>query len=152
MQIRRAAPADLDSIDPLHRALWPDSPIEELKARADAMLASPPAYLVLIARSGEHAPAGFAEVAVRHDYVNGCESSPVAFLEGIYVAPPHRKQGVARALVEEALSWASERGLSEFASDVLLGNEASLAFHEAVGFLETERVVYFRRWIGEAAA
>ena len=28
-------------------------------------------------------PVGFAEASLRHDYVNGCETSRVAFLEGI---------------------------------------------------------------------
>ena len=93
MRIARLAPADLDSIDPLRRALWPDSPIEELKVRAPAMVADPPAYLVLVARSDEGVPIGFAEVAVRHDYVNGCDSSPVAFLEGIYVDAARRQRG-----------------------------------------------------------
>lgn len=31
------------------------------------------------------------------------------------------------------------------ASDALLDNAGSHAFHEAVGFEETERVVYFRK-------
>jgi len=151
MRIARAAPADLDSIDPLRRALWPDSPIEELKVRAQDMVADPPAYLVLVAHAEEGVPIGFAEVAVRRDYVNGCDSSPVAFLEGIYVDSAHRQQGVGRALVDEALRWARERGLAEFASDALIENHTSHAFHRAVGFAETERVVYFHRPVGEQA-
>jgi aminoglycoside 6'-N-acetyltransferase I len=52
---------------------------------------------------------------------------------------------VARALVAEAQAWAFARGCREMASDVLLGNEASEALHRALGFVATERVVYFRK-------
>lgn len=38
----------------------------------------------------------FADAALRHDYVNGCESSPVVYLEGIYVQPASRRRGLAR--------------------------------------------------------
>jgi aminoglycoside 6'-N-acetyltransferase I len=152
MRVTRAAPADLDLVDPLRRALWPDSPIEELKVRAPAMTGPAPSYAVLIAWSQDDRPAGFAEVALRSDYVNGCESSPVAFLEGIYVDAAHRRQGIARALVRAAQAWGRERGAAEFASDALLDNEASHAFHKAVGFAEMERVVYFRMTADEATA
>lgn len=140
MQVRQARLADLERIDPLRRALWPDSPIDELSA----LMAAQPDYLVLIGLVAEN-PVAFAEISIRHDYVNGCESSPAAFLEGIYVAPAHRRAGAARALVETGLNLMQARGITEFASDALLDNTASHAFHRAVGFAETERVVYFRR-------
>ncbi len=145
MAIIRATPEDLPSIDALRRALWPDSPIEELMVRAPDMVGSAPHCLVLIARTDDGTPIAFAETALRVDYVNGCDGSPVAFLEGIYVDPAHRRTGIARALVEEAMNWGRERGAIEFASDALLDNLESHAFHAAIGIEETERVVYFRR-------
>ena len=33
---------------------------------------------------------GFAEAAIRQDYVNGCDGSPVLFLEGLFVDPRGR--------------------------------------------------------------
>ncbi len=42
-------------------------------------------------------------------------------------------------------AWAKERGLTELASDALLDNSVSHAAHKAIGFEETERVVYFRK-------
>ena len=88
---------------------------------------------------------GLGEASVRRDYVNGCDASPVVFLEGIYVAPTYRRRGIARQLAERVAEWGRGRGLGEFASDALLDNTASHAFHSAIGFEETERVVYFRR-------
>lgn len=88
---------------------------------------------------------GFAEAAVRHDYVNGCDTSPVLFLEGLFVDPGHRRQGVAAALVAAVADWGRAQGCSEFASDAEVDNGDSHAMHRALGFEETERVVYFRR-------
>lgn len=88
---------------------------------------------------------GFAEAAIRRDYVNGCDTSPVLFLEGLFVDPGHRRQGVAGALVAAVAGWGRARGCSEFASDAELDNVDSHAMHRSLGFIETERVVYFRR-------
>jgi aminoglycoside 6'-N-acetyltransferase I len=88
---------------------------------------------------------GFVEGSIRADYVNGTRSSPVAFLEGLYVAPGFRRQGVARALVDSVAQWARSAGCVELASDSLLDNELGHAAHRSLGLEETERVVYFRR-------
>lgn len=88
---------------------------------------------------------GFAEAAIRRDYVNGCDTSPVLFLEGLFVDPGHRRRGVAANLVAAVADWGRAQGCSEFASDAELDNADSHAMHRALGFEETERVVYFRR-------
>jgi len=80
-------------------------------------------------------------------HVNGAQSSPVGFLEGLYVVPHARRNGVARALVAEIARWARDCGCSEMASDAALANAASHAVHRALGFAETERVVFFRKAI-----
>jgi aminoglycoside 6'-N-acetyltransferase I len=77
--------------------------------------------------------------------VNGCRTSPVGFLEGLFVVPAFRRRGVARNLCRHAEDWAASLGCSEFASDIVLGNETSQRAHEALGFEETERVVYYRK-------
>ena len=100
---------------------------------------------IALGAGGPDDATGFAEAMLRRDYVNGCDSSPVLFLEGLYVDPAHRRQGVARALVDAIAGWGREQGYREFASDALLANAASHAVHAALGFTETERVVYFRK-------
>ena len=84
-------------------------------------------------------------MAVRSDFVNGCEHRPALFLEGIYVRPEHRGRGVARDLCEAAGEWGRGQGCREFASDVYVDDHDSLAAHRGLGFEETERVVYFRK-------
>lgn len=142
MRIAPCNQADLGEWTAMRHALWPDE--TGLEQGAAAMLAAPE-LLALIARDDAAKPLGFAEAAIRHDYVNGCDTSPVLFLEGIYVAPAHRRTGIARALAEHAAQWGRAFGCTEFASDALLDNAESHAFHAALGFAETERVVYFCR-------
>lgn len=114
-------------------------------ASASAFLELPDKYAQFLAVEPGGRTAGFVEASLRTDYVNGTDSSPVAFLEGIYVAPQYRRQGVGRQLVAAVVSWARERGCSELASDAPLDNVVSHAMHAALGFEETERVVYFRK-------
>jgi aminoglycoside 6'-N-acetyltransferase I len=102
-------------------------------------------YAALIAFSDDNVPVGFAEAAVRHDYVNGCKTSPVLFLEGIYVLPDARRAGIARALCAAIGQWGSAHACTEFGSDTQIDNVYAQALHRALGFEETERVVFFRK-------
>jgi aminoglycoside 6'-N-acetyltransferase I len=128
----------------MRHALWPEMSeaenIQETKALGEGEKA-----FVRLARDGQGRVAGFVEATLRTDYVNGCETSPVVFLEGIYVHPWARRQGAARRLVEVVQQWARRMNCSEMASDALLENTDSHAMHRGLGFEETERVVYFRK-------
>ena len=129
----------------LRLALWPDSSAEEHLAEMAACLAEPHRFAQFIAYNETSKPVGLAEAALRSDYVNGTSSSPVAFLEGIFVPPEERRRGVARALVRAVESWARDRGCTEFASDASIDNLQSHQLHASLGFVETERVVYFKK-------
>jgi aminoglycoside 6'-N-acetyltransferase I len=107
--------------------------------------ANPNRYAQFIAYDDCGAAVGLAEASLRTDYVNGASSSPVAFLEGLYVLPGARRRGLARALVENVEDWARSVGCRELASDARIENELSHTVHESLGFGETERVVYFRK-------
>jgi aminoglycoside 6'-N-acetyltransferase I len=49
-------------------------------------------------------------------------------------------------LLNKALEeWAAGLGCTEFTSDVLLQNEAGQKAHEALGFEETDRVVFYAK-------
>jgi aminoglycoside 6'-N-acetyltransferase I len=129
-------------------ALWPDaSESEHLSGMADAIARG---HHVRLAVDADGSVLGFVEASKRVDYVNGTESSPVAFLEGLYVVPGSRRRGVARTLVESVVSWALDQGCTELASDAFIDNHAAHAVHRSLGFEETERVVYFRRMLRNA--
>lgn len=90
-------------------------------------------------------PIAFAQCQLRYDYVEGTESSPVGYLEGIFVSEGYRKNGVAAELPTECEKWAREKGCSEIAGDCELDNETSLKYHLAAGFEETNRLICFRK-------
>jgi aminoglycoside 6'-N-acetyltransferase I len=129
----------------LREQLWPHHPSAEHLAEMASFVASPKRFAQFIEYDPSGNALGFVEVALRSDYVNGTNSSPVVFLEGIYVVPQARRRGIARILVAEAERWAASVGCSEFASDALIDNTRSHAMHVALGFEETERVVFFRK-------
>lgn len=128
----------------LRSALWPQTEREEHFAEMAKFASEPGKYVQFIFYAAGDNAAGLAEASLRSDYVNGTESLPVAFLEGLYVSPEYRRQGLAAALVNEIKIWASEKSCKELASDVSLDNTGSQSFHEAIGFKETERVIYYK--------
>lgn len=90
-------------------------------------------------------PVGFAQCQLRYDYVEGTHSSPVGYLEGVFVTPEYQHKGYAKELLHKCEFWAKEKGCSEFASDCELDNISSLNFHMAMGFEETNRVICFKK-------
>jgi len=145
VKVSLAATADAADWAAMRTALWPGGRDEEHAADIAELLDDAGETINLIARDAGGTALGFAEAALRRDYVNGCKTSPVAFLEGIFVTPEARGRGVARALVGVVEAWAREQGCSEFASDAAPENFASLDMHRALGFEETQRVVFFRK-------
>jgi aminoglycoside 6'-N-acetyltransferase I len=141
MHVVRAAAADHQDWAALRRGLWPDADDGDIAH----MLKEPARFAAFIARETDASAIGFAEVSLRHDHVNGCETSPVGFLEGIYVVPLFRRRGVAASLVRAVAQWTLAQGASELASDALIDNLDSHHMHAALGFQETERVVGFRK-------
>lgn len=144
MKIRRATVDDLDTWGGLRLQLWPDTPAAAHAGEQIAMLEAPDRFAVFLCEDGGGV-CGFAEASLRQDHVNGCETAPVAFLEGIFVASECRCRGVSGRLVAAVEEWAREIGVMELASDADLANVVSHAMHSHLGFEETERVVYFRK-------
>ena len=99
---------------------------------------------VLVADRGDGCLAGFVEVGSRN-YADGCDSTPVAYLEGWYVDPDVRRTGLGASLLQSAERWAVKNGFSEIASDTELDNAISLQAHLASGFEEVERQICFRK-------
>lgn len=87
---------------------------------------------------------GFLEASVR-SYAEGCTTSRVGYIEGWYVDSDLRRQGWGKALVLAAENWAKQQGIEEMASDCELDNGVSLQAHLALGYVEVERIICFRK-------
>jgi len=86
---------------------------------------------------------GFINISIRNDYVNGTDSSPVAYVEVVYVLDEYRGRGIARSLMKVAEEFARANGCKQLASDCMTSNTASEKFHKDCGFEEAERVICF---------
>jgi aminoglycoside 6'-N-acetyltransferase I len=146
IRIDICAPADLNDWVQLRCALWTHDSADELLAQAKDLIARGSRAITFLARA-DRSTIGFAEATLRRDYVNGCATSPVVFLEGLYVSPTFRRRGAARLLCRAVENWARDLGCSELASDTYLHYVESQRMHEALGFEEMERVVCYRRAI-----
>lgn len=129
----------------MRKNLWPRLNLAEHHDEMQHLLAKGTNFIAYMALTPEGIPIGFAEATIRIDYVNGCVYSPVAFLEGIYVLPEFRQSGVARDLVRSIEAWGVSKGCAELASDADIDNTDAHQVHRKLGFLETQRVVYFKK-------
>ncbi|MFE9324947.1 aminoglycoside 6'-N-acetyltransferase [Nocardia sp. NPDC052278] len=145
MRIDRYCDADLDVLAGLRARLWPDGTVAEHRAEVEETYDGDRTAAAFLARGEDGTAIGFSEATLRTEYVNGCDSSPVAFLEGIYVEPNQRRSGAARALCAAVEEWGRELGCTELGSDALTDNSLGHELHKGLGFEERERVIYYRK-------
>ncbi len=139
--VRQANAEDSAKVAELAMLLWPDNNFELLEKELQELGTKEGVFIFL----DENRAVAFAQCSLRNDYVEGTESSPVGYLEAIYVKDEYRNKGIARKLVAECEKWAKEQGCSEFASDCELDNIDSLNFHLNVGFQEANRIICFNK-------
>lgn len=145
MKIRPLGADEVEAYWPLREALWPEG---SDRAEVAYQLAHPERFQILVAEDGKGSFIGWLEVSLR-DYAEGCETSPVGYLEGWYVLPGQRKKGIGRMLVEAAERWARGKGCIEMASDTELQNTLSQQVHTRLGYDQVERIVCFRKSLKE---
>jgi len=141
--IKRAGIEDVEVLADLAVQMWTDHVPEDLTEEFRRLLMNDDA--VCFIKCADDKPVAFAQCQLRHDYVEGTESSPVGYLEGVYVQERYRKNGYAAQLLSECEKWAKEKGCAEFASDCELDNTDSFRFHMALGFEEANRIICFRK-------
>lgn len=139
--IYKAQKKDAAIVAELAAKVWTSATVDVLIEAFTEYLASQDSatYLYII----NNIPIGFAQCQLRRDYVEGTETSPVGYLEGVYVEPSYRKRGYGKSLVTACEDWARNKGCTEFASDCELNNTDSLAFHLRSGFTEANRIICF---------
>lgn len=139
----RITKKDIKSVTPMVKELWPEHELESLERIVGEYVQGEESVVIAELIDGEYA--GVALCCLRHDYVEGCETSPVGYLEGIYVREKFRLKGIANSLCRQCELWAKEKGCSEFASDCELSNSTSLKFHLGIGFNEENRIICFKK-------
>jgi len=125
--------------------IWDSNIIDELEAEIIETLNDEQSAFFI--KYVNNVPVGFARCGLRTDYVEGTESSPVGYLEGIFVREDYRNNGYAKEMLFTCEMWAKNMGCTEFASDCELDNIGSLNFHKAMGFDEANRIICFKKRI-----
>ena len=129
----------------LRSMLWPECAVQQHELEMGTVLADADRAAVFVA-AGEGNLVGFVEVAVR-PWADGCDTSPVGYVEALFVAPEARGTGVGRALLRAAEAWAADRGCREMASDTEVDNAGSRAVHRSLGYVEGQVLVHFHKRI-----
>lgn len=143
MIIKKAAREEAAAAAGLAIQMWEENTLEELTEEFAEYIQRKDCAVFLA--MWENRAVGFAQCGLRHDYVEGTDSSPVGYLEGILVEEAYRKRGIAKELLKACENWARAWGCEEFASDCELTNEVSLAFHLNMGFEEANRIICFTK-------
>lgn len=145
--VRPLRESDLNEWFRLRKLLWDENEDEDHKAEMLDILGHADSQLVLVADSGNGRLIGFLEASIR-PFVEDCVSDHVGYLEGWYVEPELRRNGIGSELVRFAERWAKQKGCIEMASDAEVGNDSSLAAHTRLGYEETSRLIHLRKDLG----
>lgn len=141
--IKKAKKKDSKVLGKMAMKIWEDNNLYDLVKEFEEFADDP--NMASFIKYVDDKPVGFANVSIRYDYVEGCETSPVGYLEGIFVEDEYRKNNYARDLVKACETWVKDKKIKEFASDCTLTNKDSLAFHLAIGFEEVNRIICFKK-------
>jgi aminoglycoside 6'-N-acetyltransferase I len=144
MLIRHVNQSDQAEWLRLRLVLWPHASAEEHRAEMAEQLADEKLFAVFVAERGDGQLGGLLEASLRR-YADGCNTSPVGYLEGWFVDDDVRRQGVGGRLVKAAEQWALDQGCQEMASDCDIDNDVSFKSHLAIGYAEVERLIHFRK-------
>ena len=137
---RAAEPTDRDEWLRMRTALWPDDHRGDVDRYFSGEM---PGMAVFVVPRSEGGLCGFAEWALR-SFADGCTTSPVGYLEGVWVDEDARRTGVGARLVDVGREWCRAQNCTEVGSDCAIDNEPSRRFHLAQGFTEVVRAILFR--------
>ena len=144
MHVRRVGADDDAEWLRMRDILWPGLAAKTHEIDMADFRADQTTQAAFVVDRGNGRLGGFLEAGTRK-YADGCETAPVGYIEGWYIDPDLRQAGWGGRLVEAAEAWARSCGYAEIASDCLLENDVSLKAHTALGYLETERLIHFRK-------
>lgn len=141
--IKKAGNSDLEILANLAVLMWQSHSVNELINEFSEIMLNRKSQFFL--KYENDVPVGFAQCQLRYDYVEGTKTTPIGYLEGIFVKEGYRSKGYAKELLAECEAWARENGCYEFASDCEIDNIDSLQFHKAMNFIEANRIICFTK-------
>ena len=141
--IKKAGINDLETLAKLAVMMWQNHSVNELINEFSEIMTGGKSQFFL--KYENDLPIGFAQCQLRYDYVEGTKTTPVGYLEGIFIKEGYRNRGYAKELLIECEAWARSKGCKEFASDCEIDNTDSFYFHKAMNFTEANRIICFTK-------
>ena len=141
--IKKAGINDLETLAKLAVMMWQNHSVNELINEFSEIMTNEKSQFFL--KYENDLPIGFAQCQLRYDYVEGTKTTPVGYLEGIFIKEGYRNRGYAKELLSECEVWARSNGCKEFASDCETDNTDSFYFHIAMNFTEANRIICFTK-------
>jgi aminoglycoside 6'-N-acetyltransferase I len=141
--IRQATTNDFDQWLRMRKLLYPECSQEELLSEIEKIFYEKSVvgeldYVVFVYEIETNTLGGFIETSIRQN-VSKCESSPVGYIESLYVDTDIRRNGIGRDLVSESEKWIIEKNCTEFAVDTDPEEKGTIEFYLSCGFTEVER-------------
>ncbi|MBC8589427.1 aminoglycoside 6'-N-acetyltransferase [Paratissierella segnis] len=141
INIVRASDENIDELSQMALDLWPENDLDDLKRDFEYILGHLSDKVFLAKVDDEYI--GFIHMSIRKDYVEGSASSPVGYIEGLFVKPEYRRKGVGSELYNAGVDWVKKKGCSEIGTDCTIRNNVSFEFLIDMGFEETNKMICF---------
>ena len=97
--VRKAEKQDLEILANLAVQMWDSHSVRELIVEFSEIMEKGNSQFFL--KYENDIPIGFAQCQLRYDYVEGTKTSPVGYLEGIFIKEGYRNKGYAKELLAE---------------------------------------------------
>ncbi|WP_375586058.1 GNAT family N-acetyltransferase [Cyclobacterium xiamenense] len=134
--------SDFESLLKMGLKLWTDYGESKLAEQLERVC-SLNNQKILIAKNSKDIAIGFSIFSIREDYVEGADKTPTGYLEGIYVEPQFRKNGIAKRFLQMGEQWLKTKNCTQIGSDTWLTDIESRKFHKKIGFWEEDELVHF---------
>ena len=141
--VKRAAKKDLDTLVNLAGIMWDRHSVIQLFHEFSEIMAKGDTQFFL--KYEDEIAVGFAQCRLRHDHVKGTKTSPVGYLERVFVKEGYRNKGYAVELLEACEAWAKENGCMELAGDCEIDDKESFVFYTAMNITEANRLICFTK-------
>lgn len=97
----------INELTALVKKLWIEDDEEDLKEMLIHSIENKNEEVFVVEE--DHQYIKIAMCSLRFDYVERCNSTPVGYLEGIYVDKQYRNKGIAGSLLKEGEIWSKEK-------------------------------------------
>lgn len=96
------------------------------------LIKSEDAFVLVAEENNEIVASGYAKIKKPDN--NYSNFDRYAYLGFMFVKPEHRGKGINKAVLDELISWAASKDISEIRLDVYSENESAVKAYEKAGF------------------